>query len=140
MFFLQTLAVGISCAISLVVVLRWTHRRDYPLPLPPGPRPLPFLGNALQVDTTRPWLTYTAWGKVYGWWISGPISKLLCLTSCLIIGDIIYSRLLGIDMIIINSDAIARELLNKRSAIYSDRPVIRTQELYVLHTHDSASA
>lgn len=35
-------------------------------------------------------------------------------------------------MIIINSDAIARELLNKRSAIYSDRPVIRTQELYVL--------
>jgi hypothetical protein len=43
-------------------------------------------------------------------------------------------------MIIINSDAIARELLNKRSAIYSDRPVIRTQELYVLHTHDSASA
>ena len=44
----------------------------------------------------------------------------------------IYSRILGIDMIIINSETAARELLDKRSAIYSDRPVLRTNELYVL--------
>jgi hypothetical protein len=35
-------------------------------------------------------------------------------------------------MIIINSESIARELLDKRSAIYSDRPVIPTNEMYVL--------
>jgi hypothetical protein len=67
MTFSYTLAVGVICAITMITSLRWTRRRVYPLPLPPGPPPLPLLGNALQLDTTRPWLTYTAWGKVYGW-------------------------------------------------------------------------
>ncbi|KAG2337203.1 cytochrome P450 [Suillus weaverae] len=109
MFFSHILALGIPCIIALVVALGLTRRRRYPLPLPPGPRSLPFFGNALNVDTDRPWLTYTAWGKTYG--------------------KIIYSHILGIDLIIINSETTARELLDKRSNIYSDRPVIRTNEL-----------
>jgi hypothetical protein len=47
-------------------------------------------------------------------------------------GQIIRSRVLGTDLIIINSEAIARELLDKRSANYSTRPDIRTNELYAL--------
>ncbi|KAG1887782.1 cytochrome P450 [Suillus subluteus] len=109
MLFSHILALGISCIIVLVVVSGLTRRRVYPLPLPPGPRPLPILGNALQLDTKRPWLTYTAWGKMYG--------------------KVIHSRILGIEFIIINSETIARELLDKRSANYSTRPVIRTNEL-----------
>ncbi|KAG1873414.1 cytochrome P450 [Suillus tomentosus] len=101
--------LGISCIIALLVALGLTRRRVYPLPLLPGPRPLPFLGNALQLDTKRPWLTYTAWGKTYG--------------------KIFHSRILGLDIIIINSETIAQELLEKRSANYSTRPVIRTNEI-----------
>ncbi|KAG2089464.1 cytochrome P450 [Suillus discolor] len=101
--------LGISCIIALVVALGLSRRRVYPLPLLPGPRPIPFLGNALQLNTKRPWLTYTAWGKTYG--------------------KIIHSRILGIDMIIINSETIAQELLEKRSANYSTRPVVRTNKL-----------
>ncbi|KAG1797042.1 cytochrome P450 [Suillus plorans] len=102
--------LGISCIVALLVTLRLTSRRRvYPFPLLPGPRPLPFLGNALQLDTKRPWLTYTAWGKTYG--------------------KIFRSRILGIDMIIINSETIAQELLEKRSANYSTRPVCRINEL-----------
>ncbi|KAG1883461.1 cytochrome P450 [Suillus subluteus] len=109
MYFTHILALGISCIIALVAASGLTRRRVYPVPLPPGPRPLPILGNALQLDTKRPWLTYTEWGKTYG--------------------KIVYSRILGIDLIIINSETIARELLDKRSANYSTRPVIPTIEL-----------
>lgn len=35
-------------------------------PLPPGPTPLPFLGNVLGMNKDAPHLTYTAWSKVYG--------------------------------------------------------------------------
>ncbi|OJA18086.1 hypothetical protein AZE42_04180 [Rhizopogon vesiculosus] len=110
MSFVQILTIGIPCVIALVVALRRTRGRAHPLP--PGPRPLPLLGNALQVDTKRPWLTYTAWEKTYG--------------------KLMYTSLLGIDMVVISSETIARELLDKRSAIYSDRPVFRTSELYAI--------
>lgn len=35
-------------------------------PLPPGPRGLPFIGNAIGGDPNAPWLTYAEWAKKYG--------------------------------------------------------------------------
>lgn len=48
--------------------LRRSRSTAYPgrLPLPPGPAPIPLLGNVLGLNRDAPHLTYTAWSKKYG--------------------------------------------------------------------------
>lgn len=48
-------------------------------------------------------------------------------------GELVYSRLLNQEVIVINSEELAKDLLERRSSNYSDRPqIIRmTNDLYV---------
>jgi hypothetical protein len=48
------------------------------------------------------------------------------------LGDIVYSRILNQDVIILNSVEAARAILEKRSSNYSDRPRFATMELQVI--------
>lgn len=101
----------ILAAIALLLMYRWSFSRKLTgLPLPPGPKSLPFLGNVGDIDIARPWRTYSEWKEKYG-----PI------VSC---------RLIGQTVIIINSEIIARQLLDQRSAIYSDRPAGPVPKLF----------
>ncbi|KAJ8588852.1 cytochrome P450 [Rhizopogon salebrosus TDB-379] len=96
------IAIG---ALSLVALLSvWMSKTtSSSLPLPPGPRRIPFLGNALDISPTEPHVTYTQWGHQYG--------------------GVVYSRLLGQDYIIVNSEKVARMMSDtRRSAVYADRP------------------
>ncbi|KAH7923138.1 cytochrome P450 [Leucogyrophana mollusca] len=80
-----------------------TNRSNAPgFSLPPGPPPLPFLGNARDINVNYPWLTYTEWSTTYG--------------------DLIYTRVFNQDIVVINSERVARALLDKRSHNYSTRP------------------
>ncbi|KAL6157007.1 hypothetical protein ACJQWK_06731 [Exserohilum turcicum] len=70
--------------------------------MPPGPTPLPFLGNKLQLPKSRPWLQFQEWAKTYG-----PI----------------FTIWIGRRPTIVISDPnIAVDLMEKRSAKYSSRP------------------
>ncbi|KAF8557536.1 cytochrome P450 [Imleria badia] len=106
-------ALVLVAVVTVDAVRRFTcdrsERKGHPLP--PGPTPLPVLGNALSIGNPQePWLTYTAWWPKYG--------------------DVMYVRLLDTNVIVLNSRLDATELLEKRSQIYSDRPFIATLEPY----------
>lgn len=49
-------------------------------------------------------------------------------------GDVIYLNALGQSIVVLNSQQAALDLLQRRAAIYSDRPqTVVVGELYVLH-------
>ncbi|KAF8549589.1 cytochrome P450 [Imleria badia] len=83
------------------------RRSSYPLP--PGPPGIPWVGNVIGVNTSTPWITCAEWAKTYG--------------------GLVYSRLLGKEIIILNSEKIAKDLLENRSKNCSDRPYISTCEM-----------
>lgn len=71
--------------------------------LPPGPRGIPFIGNFLDLadDQTIP-SKAIAWAKTHG--------------------DVFYTKIGGSDWIWLSSPQAIRDLMDKRSAIYSSRP------------------
>lgn len=56
-------ALGVAVVVSYLFTrwVRYSSRR-----LPPGPRPLPFIGNMLDMPTTKPWVTFRNWCNQYG--------------------------------------------------------------------------
>jgi hypothetical protein len=52
-------------AVFLLVPLL-VSKQSSRTPLPPGPRLLPFVGNAFDMDISKPWLTYADWKEKYG--------------------------------------------------------------------------
>ncbi|KAJ7152093.1 cytochrome P450 [Mycena filopes] len=96
-----TWIVGVVIGITLYLLRARNSRHS--LPLPPGPKKLPLLGNVLDIPAAHPWETYMAWSKEYN-------------------SDILHLDLAGTSVIILSSIKVADALLEKRSAIYSDRP------------------
>ncbi|KAG2357360.1 cytochrome P450 [Suillus spraguei] len=109
----SSLAILAGIPLSFVAVTalgRFIKKRQNHTPFPPGPLPLPLLGNVLSINALEPWLTYTEWRAAYG--------------------DLIFVRNLDEAIVVINSQPIAEALLDKRSRIYSDRPYLATLEPY----------
>jgi hypothetical protein len=106
------LAGVVAAALVFSVLKQQTSRRS--LPLPPGPKPLPLIGNLLDIPKSMVWLTYQTWSKRYG--------------------DIVYVEALGQRIVILGSATAVNDLMERRGSIYSDRPrAIMLNELYVRH-------
>lgn len=111
-----TLIAAVIIAILFYTNVSSRHAKN----LPPGPARLPVIGNAHQMPTEDPWWVFAEWGRKYGLCLFDllPQSFFLLFSK----GDIVHVDVFGKPMIIINSAKVAKELLEKRSAIYSGRP------------------
>ena len=93
-----------SVALILIALLlyRLSKLGRRPKDLPPGPPTLPIIGNLHQIPKERPHLQFQKWAQEYG-----PI----------------YSLVLGSrTVIVLSTDQAVKDLLDKRSGIYSSRP------------------
>jgi hypothetical protein len=87
--------------------------------LPPGPRGYPIIGNILEMKAGQ-WLKFAEWQKKYGQFV--PLILFLPISEDRP-GDLIYLNAAGQPIVVINSQKVAVELLDRRAAIYSDRPI-----------------
>jgi hypothetical protein len=98
-----------TAALVVVFFVAWTifhstlnNKKGKTLSLPPGPPKLPLIGNLHQTPSLYPWRVYGEWGKQYG-----PVMALR------------YGKDL---LIVLGTLEAGRDLLDKRSNIYSSRP------------------
>ncbi|KAF4580763.1 hypothetical protein EYR38_003049 [Pleurotus pulmonarius] len=73
------------------------------LPLPPGPKKWPLIGNLLDAPSEFQWIKYHEWSKQCN-------------------SDIIHLDVAGSIIVVVDTTEAANELFDKRSSIYSSRP------------------
>jgi hypothetical protein len=90
----------IAAALVYAILRRQTAHGS--LPLAPGPKPLPVVGNLFDIPQGKAWLTYRDWHDRYG--------------------DIVYIDAPQQKFVILGSASVVNGLLERRSSVYSDRP------------------
>ncbi|KAG0699878.1 cytochrome P450 [Suillus ampliporus] len=92
------------CLASVgVYLVKRAFTKKNPARYPPGPPGWPLIGNVTDMPHIKPWLTFAEWGKKYG--------------------DISHIEILGQHIIVLNYVRTAMDMLDKKSSVYSDRPV-----------------
>ncbi|KAK0201062.1 cytochrome P450 [Desarmillaria ectypa] len=113
MFSSETLSLVIPLLVAFAIVVYARYSRTHKLSVPDGPKPTWFIGNILQIQSSHPEETFTEWGTVYG--------------------DVVHLKVFSQSTIVLGSIQAAQELLERRSAIYSDRPrFVLLAEMYIM--------
>ncbi|KAL1725532.1 cytochrome P450 [Schizophyllum commune] len=89
--------------LAMVMIVVGLRRRKRYLPLPPGPKGLPLIGNFFDMPTMYEWEKYMEWAKQYD-------------------TDILYLNVAGKSIVVLDTYEACNELLEKRSRYYSSRP------------------
>ncbi|KAJ6477480.1 cytochrome P450 [Mycena vulgaris] len=100
---LQSMFAVFSGMLLVVLSFVYLRGRRSKYMLPPGPAPLPLVGNLFSMPSHSEWVTYAKWSKEYN-------------------SEILHINVLGVPIVVISSVEMASDLFDKRSAIYSDRP------------------
>ncbi len=99
----QLIDFSLCCLALYLVKTIWFSKSKAVAPLPPGPKPKPLIGNLLDLPKEYDWIH---WGKHKA--LYGPISSV---------------SVMGKTIVLISDAKLAMELLDKRSANFSDRPI-----------------
>ncbi|KAG9225725.1 hypothetical protein CCMSSC00406_0009322 [Pleurotus cornucopiae] len=119
----NTLLAILALLLSLTGFYRWRCRAR--LPLPPGPKGYPIVGNLFDKPTEYHWVKYLEWSKEFSGSFILPISFLVDGSDPQLDSDVVSFHIFGQPTIILNSRKAVNDLLSVRSSLYSDR---RAQE------------
>lgn len=115
------------CLLWFICFLAMKYRKPE-IPLPPGPKPWPLIGNVLHMPTIRPWERYRKWCETYSRFsVNLPPENVTRRPSD---SDIVYLRLPLKPAVVVGSAQAAMDLFEKRSHIYSDRNTSVMTQLY----------
>ncbi|EJD06677.1 cytochrome P450 [Fomitiporia mediterranea MF3/22] len=92
-----------TLAVSFTYFL-YSRGHSVTLHLPPSPPKDFLIGHARKIPFVRGWEVYAKWKEDYG--------------------DVIYTQAFGRSIVVLNSLVAARDLLEKRSNVFSDRPYL----------------
>ena len=122
---LSHLIVSFGAGVSLVALTGYLKSRCFPnqakLPYPPGPRGLPLVGNILDLPRDMPiWKGFMQMAETYRTstvlafrWTHNLIPRAET--------EVMYLNMFGTNIVVLNSSEAVADLMDKRSAIYSDK-------------------
>ncbi|KZL85875.1 cytochrome p450 [Colletotrichum incanum] len=90
-----------AAAVTVYFIGGWVLSTRRPKDFPPGPPPALIMGNVLQLPAEKAFIKFQEWAKIYG--------------------DVVGLKIGADNYVILSSAEHARELYEKRGAIYSDR-------------------
>ena len=96
------MTVVILILLGLATIAYWAATRKPKYCMPPGPKGLPYIGNAFQLDSMRPHLTLEEWTKMYG--------------------NVYTIKLWGTKIVVINGEEAMYDVYVKRSKEFAGRP------------------